>query len=232
MSLRVVGYCRVSTDRQSISLTAQESKIRAMSSLKDATLIDVIVDSDASAKSLDRAGMAKLLRMVDTKAVDIVVICKLDRLTRSVKDLAELLVRFAKKNVSLISVEESLDTGSASGRLLLNIMVSVSQWEREAIGERTATALASQKSKGHPAGPAPYGWRSQGRTEPSAGKPKGDTLPLLEDEQEQAVLGWIRDARGAGQTLREIAAALNSAGTRTRAGGDWKHQYVAGVIGK
>ena len=85
--------------------------------------------------------MARLLSLVDAGAVDAVIIAKLDRLTRSVKDLAELLERFNRHDVSLVSVAESLDTGTAAGRLVLNIMTAVSQWEREAIGERTRDAL-------------------------------------------------------------------------------------------
>src|ERR1019366_893553 len=136
---QTIGYARVSTDKQDLSLDAQQVKITAMAALQDKT-VEMIVDAQ-SAKSLDRPGMARLLAMVDSGDVETVIIAKLDRLTRSVKDLGELLERFAKHSVSLVSVAESLDTGSASGRLVLNIMVSVAQWEREAIGERTATVL-------------------------------------------------------------------------------------------
>ena len=65
------------------------------------------------------------------------MVAKLDRLTQSVKDLCELLERFERRSVALISVAESLDTSSAAGRLVLNIMTAVSQWERKAKGERT-----------------------------------------------------------------------------------------------
>ncbi len=84
--------------------------------------------------------MERLLALVDARKVDTVIIAKLDRLTRSVKDLALLLERFTRRGVALVSVAESLDTNTAAGRLVLNIMVSVSQWEREAIGERTRDA--------------------------------------------------------------------------------------------
>ena len=63
------------------------------------------------------------------------------------KDLAVLLENFQRRGVSLVSVAESLDTSSASGRLVLNIMVSVSQWEREAIGERTRDAMQHKRAK-------------------------------------------------------------------------------------
>ena len=76
-------------------------------------------------------GMARLLALIDARAADVVIIAKLDRLTRSVKDLAELLERFNRRGVALVSVAESLDTGSAAGRLVLNIMTAVSQWERD-----------------------------------------------------------------------------------------------------
>src|SRR5204863_2766037 len=65
--------------------------------------------------------------------------------TASVKDLAELLERFERRGVSLDSVAESLDSGSAAGRLVINIMTAISQWEREAIGERTRDAMNHKK---------------------------------------------------------------------------------------
>ncbi len=79
------------------------------------------------------------------KRTHYLIVAKLDRLTRSVKDLAELLERFERKGVALVSVAESLDTGSAAGRLVLNITAAVSQWEREAIGERTKDALSHKR---------------------------------------------------------------------------------------
>jgi len=66
-------------------------------------------------------------------------VAKLDRLTRSVKDLCELLELFERRGVALISVAESLDTGSASGRLVINIMAAVSQWERRPSASGHAT---------------------------------------------------------------------------------------------
>jgi hypothetical protein len=81
-----------------------------------------------------------------------VIIAKLDRLTRSVKDLAELLERFNRSGVSLVSVAESLDTGTAAGRLVLNIMTAVSQWEREASGERTRDAMHHKRANGERVG--------------------------------------------------------------------------------
>src|SRR6266852_9686821 len=89
--MKAIGYVRVSTEKQAdfgVSLEAQTAKIRAMAVVQGAELVDVLIDAGESAKSLNRPGMARLLALVDAGAVDTVIIAKLDRLTRSVKDLA------------------------------------------------------------------------------------------------------------------------------------------------
>jgi site-specific DNA recombinase len=120
----MAGYIRVSTDRQAeqgVSLEVQEAKVRAMATVQGAELTEVIVDGGESAKSLSRPGIQRLLTLVNTGKVQAVVVAKLDRLTRSVKDLCGLLELFDKRKVALISVAESLDTGTAAGRLVITI---------------------------------------------------------------------------------------------------------------
>lgn len=110
----------------------QEAKIRAMATVQGSQLVEVIVDGGESAKSMNCPGMLQLLGLVNSGSVQAVVVAKLDRLTRSVKNLCRLLELFEKRKVALISVAESLDTGSAAGRLVITIMGAVSQWERGA----------------------------------------------------------------------------------------------------
>ena len=91
--MRAIGYVRVSTDKQSekgISLGAQTDKIRAMAVVHGAELMEVVQDGGESAKSLNRPGVQRVLAMVERRAVQAVIVAKLDRLTRSVKDLCEL----------------------------------------------------------------------------------------------------------------------------------------------
>src|SRR5262249_18269207 len=159
------------------SLDAQAAKIRAMAVVQGVELVDVLIDAGESAKSLQRPGMARLLALVEARAIDTVIIAKLDRLTRSVADLAELLKRFERRGVSLVSVADALDTRSAAGRLVLNIMVSVSQWEREAIGERTKDALRHKRATGQRVGTLPYGARLA-----------ADGVQLVADADEQRIL--------------------------------------------
>lgn len=142
--------------------------------------------------------MARLLAMVDAGKVQAVIVAKLDRLTRSVRDLCELLDRCERRRVALVSVAESLDTGSAAGRLVLNIMAAVSRWEREAIGERTRDALKHKRSNGERVGNIAYGSRL---TE--------DGVHVEDDPGEQGVLDEIRRLRRESSTLRGIAAEMN-----------------------
>src|SRR5437867_3353721 len=115
-TMQAIGYVRVSTDRQAehgVSLEAQEAKIRAMATIHNAELTEVIVDGGESAKSLNRPGLQRLLALINAGHVQAVIIAKMDRLTRSVKDLCNLLELLEKRKVALISVAESLDTASA-----------------------------------------------------------------------------------------------------------------------
>ena len=220
--MKAIGYVRVSTDKQAdrgVSLDAQAEKIRAMAVVHSAELFDVIVDGGESAKSLQRPGMERLLAMVDSKRVQAVIVAKLDRLTRSVKDLCELLERFERRGVALISVAESLDTSSAAGRLVLNIMTAVSQWEREAIGERTRDALGHKRGNGERVGNIQFGYRLC-----------TDAKHVEPDPGEQEVLQEIHRLRNTGHTLRGIAAALNHRALRTRRGSAWRLEHVARVL--
>jgi len=219
--MKTIGYVRVSTDKQAdrgVSLDAQAEKIRAMAVVHSSELLDIIVDGGESAKSLNRPGMARLLALVDAGEVQVVIIAKLDRLTRSVKDLCTLLERFSKRGVTLISVAESLDTGSAAGRLVLNIMTAVSQWEREAIGERTRDAMSHKRSNGERVGNIRFGYRLG-----------PDGKHVEPDCAEQAVLDEIGQLRRGGATLRGIAAELNHRGLRTRCGSAWRMEHVARI---
>jgi DNA invertase Pin-like site-specific DNA recombinase len=220
--MKTLGYVRVSTDKQAergISLEAQAEKIRAMALVQGVELSEIIVESGESAKSLNRPGIAKLLAMVDGGQVRAVIVAKLDRLTRSVKDLCELLERFERRGVALVSVAESLDTGSAAGRLVLNIMAAVSQWEREAIGERTRDAMRHKQSQGERVGNIAFGSRLS-----------DDGQHLEPDAAEQAALAEIRRLRSQRTTLRGIAAALNQRDFRTRRGTPWRLESVARVL--
>jgi DNA invertase Pin-like site-specific DNA recombinase len=223
----VVGYVRVSTEKQDVSLEAQEAQIRAMAVVKGWELAEVVVDRDEFSGDMERPGLQRVLEMVKGKQVGALIIAKLDRLTRSTRDVIHLIDLFNKKKVTLVSLAESLDTKSSMGRFFVRMIASLAELERETIGDRTRTGMGHLKSLGMPVGPAPYGWRAQqsNRLVPLSGK-----LPLVEDAAEQALLQQVQALRADGMSLREITHWLNAAGHKTRRGTAWRFQYVARLV--
>lgn len=217
---RTIAYIRVSTDKQAdagVSLDAQRAKVEAYAALYDLDLVAVKVDAGESAKSLERPALREAFAMLDAGEADALLVVKLDRLTRSVRDLGELVERFFSKDVALLSVSEQIDTRTAGGRLVLNVLASVSQWEREVIGERTSVAMRHMQSEGrYIGGNVPYGFRLVG----------GE---LVEHGAEQEVIAEARKLRTAGLSLRAVAERLSKRGFKTRSGRAFIHTQVARI---
>src|ERR1035437_8655987 len=107
MKTNAIGYVQVSTDQQAehgVSLEAQVEKIRAMATVHEVELLDVLVDAGESAKALDRPGMVRILEMVQSRAVGMVIVAKLDRLTRAWKDRAGRREQVQRRGGSLGAV--------------------------------------------------------------------------------------------------------------------------------
>ncbi|MDE2107185.1 MAG: recombinase family protein [Patescibacteria group bacterium] len=219
---RVVLYCRVSSDEQAASglgLEAQEAKGRQYAALYGLDLVDVVIDAGISAKSLKRPGLQATLARMDAGEIDGILVAKLDRLTRSVKDLGTLIDRYFSERAGyrLLAVEDQVDTKSAGGRLVLNVLASVSQWEREVIGERTRDALGAKKARGERVGNIPLGYRlsSDGRT-------------LEPDPGESRAVERILSLRALGMSCGKIASTLTSEGIPARSG-RWHPEQVRRV---
>lgn len=211
---RVVGYCRVSTEKQAdhgVSLDVQRSKIEAYAALYDLDVVALEVDAGLSASTLERPALARALAALEAGRADGVIVVKLDRLTRSVRDLGALVDRyFAGGRFALVSVSENVDTRTAAGRLVLNVLGAVSQWEREAIGERTSAAMQHKRARGeYTGGPPPYGWRC------------GPAGHLERDPAERVVVEVAAELRALGMSLREIGAELEARGLLPRSGRRW-----------
>lgn len=221
---RTVAYLRVSTEKQAdfgVSLDAQREKARMYAELYDLELVEVVVDAGASAKTLDRPGLRRALQLLDEGAAEALLVVKLDRLTRSVRDLGELLDRYFARlsGPALLCVAEQVDTRSAAGRLVLNVLMSVAQWERETIGERTSAAMQHMKAEGaYTGGRAPFGWQA------------GDDGVLVPHQQEQQAAQLARTLAGEGHSLREVGRLLLGAGYAPRSGGTWHASSVRVVL--
>lgn len=223
--MRVVGYVRVSSEdqaRDGVSLDAQREKVRLFAELHGLDLAEVVTDAGASAKTLDRPGLSRVLAMLDAGEAAGVVVFKLDRLTRNLGDWSGLIDRYFGERAgrSLMSVSESIDTRTAGGRMVLNIFMTIAQWERETIVERTRGAMAFKRSRGERgSGRLPYGSRlaDDGRT----------LIPAPEETEAAAEAAALQ---AAGWSLRRIAAELDRRGVPTKAGRPWSHTSVVSLL--
>ncbi|HZO12106.1 MAG TPA: recombinase family protein [Polyangiaceae bacterium] len=230
MGTKVVGYIRVSTEQQAdggVSLEAQRAKLAAYAVACDLELVAVEVDAGVSAKSLNRPALQAALQRLEGGEADGLLVAKLDRLTRSVRDLGWLVEpeRFGGR-WALLSVADSIDTRSAAGRLVLNVLASVAQWEREATGERTRDALAHVRAQGAVLGAAPLGLR-RAELRDGAGR-----LLVERHDAELATVERIAELRAEGLPLRSIAAQLSAEGHMTKRGGRWHASTVRAVLAR
>ena len=158
-----IGYCRVSTEGQAtdgVSLEMQQKKIAVYCDLNELDLVEIIVDAGLSAKTIvGRPGMCKIVELIKSKKIQHFVVYKLDRMSRNLKEACGLSELMQKYGVSLHSITEKIDTGSATGKLFYHMINSMSQWEREIISERTAAALQCKKANGQKVSSRPpYGY--------------------------------------------------------------------------
>jgi site-specific DNA recombinase len=165
---RCAIYTRKSTDHnldlEFNSLDAQreacEAYIKSQAHEGWRLLPDRYDDGGLSGASLERPALQTLLSDIRASRIDIVVVYKVDRLTRSLADFAKLVELFDQHVVSFVSITQSFNTTSSMGRLTLNVLLSFAQFEREVIGERVRDKIAASKRKGiWVGGPVPLGYR-------------------------------------------------------------------------
>lgn len=204
----VVGYTRVSTSDQADSgagLAAQETAIREECKRRGWTLAEIHTDA-ASGKSVKgRPALAEALAAVTTGAADVLLVSKLDRLSRSLHDFAGLLATAQREGWTLCALDTGIDMATPSGEFMAGVMASAAQWERRIIGVRTREGLAAKRAQGVRLG------RRVG-------------LPA-------EVRDRITAEREAGATLAAIAAGLNSDEVPTAQGGAaWHPSTVRAVL--
>src|SRR3989344_232423 len=157
-------YTRVSTDNQAekefSSCEAQEQKIRSfVASQNDWQIFKIYNDAGFSGAILERPALQELLSDLKKEKIDVVLVYKIDRLTRSPKDFYQLIEFFDQSKIDFISITERFDTSTPAGRLLRNIMLTFSQFERELTSERTKDKLLERARKGMAnGGLTPYGY--------------------------------------------------------------------------
>jgi len=210
--LKAVGYVRVSTDEQAkegVSLDNQRQRIELFCQAKDWHLQRVYTDEGRSGKDLKRDGIQQLVEDAKAKDFDVVVVYKVDRLSRRQRDLWYLIDDvFEASDIGFVSVNEPFDTTSAVGKACLGMIGVFAQLERDQISERTKDALAFKKSQGYRLGTQPLGFSIVGGQ-------------LESDGDELASVKYAKKLRQDDLTLRQVAQQMNDEGLKTKRSGRW-----------
>lgn len=225
--IRCIGYCRCSTVEQAtegMSLEVQRSKIEAYCSLNDLELVDIVEDAGISGKSLNRPGIQSVLERLHNDEVDAIIVLKLDRLSRSTRDVLHMTELAQANDWQLHSISEKLDTSTASGRFVVSILAALGQMEREQIGERTSLALQHKKNNGDTLGTTPLGFDTS--------TSDGGQRVLVPNMEEQEILVRVKEMRDSGMSYGLIAEELNSSSVPTKRGGRWYGSTVRYLIQK
>jgi len=205
----VIGYCRVSTEEQAVSglgLEAQRTALLAECARRGLPLVAVHTDAGISAKTLDRPALREALEALEAGKASVLMVAKLDRLTRSVHDATGLLLTAERGGWGLVALDAPVDTTTPQGAAMAQVLAVFAELERRLIGERTKAALAVRKAQGMRLGrrPAPAGGGVRER---------------------------ILEARRSGATFAAIAGELNADGVPTAQGGSkWYPGTVRYVV--
>ncbi len=209
---RCAIYTRKSTedglDQEFNSLDAQREACEAFIASQRAegwkALSNRYDDGGVSGGTLDRDAIQRLLDEVDQGRIDIVVVYKIDRLTRSLADFAKIVERFDAKGVSFVSVTQQFNTSTSMGRLTLNVLLSFAQFEREVTAERIRDKIAASKQKGlWMGGLVPLGYNAVDRK-------------LVINEREAETVKSIFSAFAEGACVKAIASDLDAKGIRSK----------------
>lgn len=220
---KAVGYIRVSTDEQArdgISLEMQEQRLLHYAQAYDLDMVEIVRDEGLSAKNIKgRPGVQRVLDMCLTGAVEVLVVYKLDRLSRNTMEALDIAERLNEKGVGLRAVVEHIDTQSAIGRLYFTFGAAIGQFERELTGERTKAALAHKKGNNQVYNHAPYGYDVVGGM-------------LVENMAEQAIIQMLRGWRDEDPNLSCLALRLNNLGIPSKKGGKWYPSAIKKILAR
>ena len=212
---RVFGYCRVSTDmqaQQGLSLDDQREAIKQYAADRGWTVEEIFVDGGFSAKNTDRPAFQRMMREIKSSdgAIAAVVVTKLDRLTRSLRDLCsineDLLEPFG---CNLVAIRDGINTFEPVSKMLLPFLAIIGQIERQNTGERVKATIQHIREQGGHYGKVPFGFSTTKEGRLRRLVPDPETHPWLEK-----AIAWYREGVG----MAEIARRLNEAGIKPRYG--------------
>lgn len=219
---RVAIYTRVSTDHQAeegFSMEVQHEKLMEYINRNKLTLFKFYSDPGVSAKNLNRPGIKDLLRDFEDDLFDIILVHKLDRLTRNIGDLHSLVEQINEKKKKLISYTEDIDTSTPGGRMFVYFLGVIAQMYRENLGEEVTKGMRKRIEKGkHNISVDLYGYT------------RSENGELIIKEEEAQWVRWIYDQYIGGIGSTEISIKLNERGIRRNRGGRWEQKNVMGTL--
>jgi site-specific DNA recombinase len=214
MSRRCIALARVSTEdqfREGVSIDAQCERLRAYAVAQGLGEVDVRVEAKSAKILAKRPVLLQILEEVRAGEVAAVLVFKLDRLARNTVEALELARVLKQHDCRLISLSETIDTGSAFGQFFYTVLAALAQMERDQLAERTRMALQHKKNQGAKLGGAPTGWKK-------VAGPDGKLTALEYDKEGQAIVRRIRLLRESGCTYQVIVTMLMEAGILTPRG--------------
>ena len=203
---KTLGYIRVSGKKQrddGLSLGVQENMIRDYCKMFDLDLIDVKCDTVSGKNIKKRPALKQILELVSKGKVADLVIVKLDRLARNVRQTYEIAELLKTNNCNLHAVTDKIDTSTAMGKAFFGITAVFAEMERELIAERTKIVLDGKRANGEVIGTIPYGYKRE-----------GEKLAVNNDEQQ--VIARIKDLRSQGLSFAKISKQLIKESIRNR----------------
>ena len=223
---RCAVYCRVSSDEgldQAFnSIDAQKESghafIKSQSHEGWISVKDDYDDPAYSGGNMERPALQRLLKDIKAGRIDMIVVYKIDRLSRSLADFAKMVEVFDEHKVSFSAVTQQINSATSMGRLMLNVLLSFAQFEREVTSERIRDKFAASKAKGiFMGGAVPLGYRVENRK-----------LWVIPEEAE--VIRFIYEEYARVRRTVDVLQALEQKGIKTRKGKAYSRQSIFAIL--